>query len=98
MGVQKGLDKLAQSSEFTAIRDKEVQSRKLSVTDVMACISNLYKEVCNRTYDDDDTLLYMILVRPIKFNDYERAALATFPKVQDKWGYSLPWMEGDIMY
>ena len=98
MGVQEGLDKLAQSNEFAVILHKEVQARKLSVTDVMACISHLYEEVCSRTYDDGDTIGYIIIVRPIKFNDNERAALATFLKVHDNWRNSLPWMEGDIMY
>lgn len=43
MGVQEGLDKLAQSSEFAVILHKEVQARKLSVTDVIASISHLYR-------------------------------------------------------
>ncbi|PUU75642.1 hypothetical protein B9Z19DRAFT_1089895 [Tuber borchii] len=97
VGVQEGLDKLAQSNEFTAILHKEVQARKLSVTDVMASISHLYDEVCNRTNGDDDTIDYLIIVRTTKFNDNERAALAIFLKVQDNWQNRLEWMEGEIM-
>ena len=99
MGVQEGLDKLSQSNEFAVILHKEVQARKLSVTDVMACISHLYEEVYNRTNDNNDTLDYIIVVRTTEFNDNERAALATFLKVQNKWRKPLqvPWMEGDII-
>ena len=98
MGVQEGLDNLAQSNEFTKILRKEVQARKLSLTAVMACISHLYEEVCSCT-NDNDTDDYIIVVRTTEFNDNERAALATFLKVQNKWRIQLqvPWMEGDIM-
>ncbi|PUU80420.1 hypothetical protein B9Z19DRAFT_1079508 [Tuber borchii] len=95
VGVQEGLDKLAQSNEFTAILHKEVSARRLSVTDVMASVSHLYDEVCNRTNGNHD--IGSLIIVKTKFNDNERAALVIFLKVQDNWKKPLEWMEEHIM-
>ena len=73
-GVQGGLNKLAQRSEFTEILHKEVQARKLVVEDVMACLSNLYDKVCKRTKDMEDA---MVVVRAARYTDNERALLSS---------------------
>ncbi|PUU75643.1 hypothetical protein B9Z19DRAFT_1130947 [Tuber borchii] len=77
-GVQQGLCKLAQSGEFTAILDKEVEARKLDARDVIAGVSHLYRRASNGTNGNDD----IITIRATKFNDNERAALAVFLKIQ----------------
>ncbi|PUU84197.1 hypothetical protein B9Z19DRAFT_1118042 [Tuber borchii] len=89
-GVQEGLDKLAQRSEFTEVLHKEVQARKLVVEDVMACLNHVYDKVCKRTKDMEDA---MVVVRVARYTDNERAALVVFLKLQDNWLYPLDWIE-----
>ena len=88
-GVQQGLRKLTQSSEFTTILNKEVEDRKLDAGDVMAGVSHLYQKASNCTNGNDD----IITIRATKFNDNERAALAVFLKIQSNWPNPLSWKE-----
>ncbi|PUU78325.1 hypothetical protein B9Z19DRAFT_1065127 [Tuber borchii] len=92
-GIQQGLGKLAQSGEFTEILHQEVQARKLDVMHVMACVDNLYKGIADRTKRNDNISLGRIIVRINKLNDYERAALVIFLKVQDNWQNPIYWRE-----
>ena len=96
VGIQKGLSELAQSDEFTATLDQEVEARNLDVIDVMACVDHLYDEVSSRTKGNDDTVNDIIIVRDTKFNDNERAALVIFLKVQGNWPNPLDWRERNI--
>ncbi|PUU72879.1 hypothetical protein B9Z19DRAFT_1069412 [Tuber borchii] len=90
VGVQEGLDKLAQRSEFTEVLHKEVQARKLVVEDVMACLNHLYDKVCKRTKEMEDA---MVVVRAARYTDNERAALVVLLKLQDNWLDPLDWIE-----
>ena len=88
-GVQQGLCKLAQSSEFTTILDKEVEDRTLDARDVKAGVSHLYQKASNCAKGNDD----IITIRASKFNDNQRAGFTSFLKIQSNWPNPLNWKE-----
>ncbi|CUS07026.1 unnamed protein product [Tuber aestivum] len=88
-GIQKGLDEIAETGDFIAVRDKVVQERGLERERVIACIHSIYHEVSKHAHGNDGT----IVVRAIDFTPNERAALVTFLKLQSTWKNPLVWQE-----
>ncbi|KAG0633321.1 hypothetical protein HOY80DRAFT_992206 [Tuber brumale] len=87
--IQRGLDRLAESPEFIAIRDEEVQARGLVLEEVTARIPDLYNEVSRYTYGNDS----IITVRASRYTANTRAALVIFLKLQSTSIHGLNWRE-----
>jgi len=71
---------------------KEVQLRKLTAHEVIACVDDLFSKVYKCTRGNDD-LRGGIVVRADQFTDNECAALVIFLKLQSQWQNPLDWRE-----
>ncbi|KAG0135080.1 hypothetical protein HOY82DRAFT_537014 [Tuber indicum] len=94
VGTQKGLNELAQKTEFKEILDKEVQERHLVYSDVEQCFPHLYDHVSmnisTNGYGND---CMIIVIRVLDFSPNERAALVALLKLQKNWYNPLGWQE-----
>jgi len=87
LGVQRTLNKLAETTEFEDILLEEAGKRLLAMKDVKNCLNNIYPEVCMRAHGNDT----LITLKEGEFSEGEMVVLIAFFRLQDKWGNSLQW-------
>jgi len=93
--VQRGLNALAKTSEFTRILQEELAVRHLVVEDVTPCIKNIHYDAsrCISAHDNDDD---EITVYSKDYTIAECAILVTFLRIQGRWPYGLEWWESKM--
>ncbi|KAG0135079.1 hypothetical protein HOY82DRAFT_601158 [Tuber indicum] len=88
-GTEKGLNELAQKTEFKEILEKEAQEHRLVQKQVEYCFPDLYHRASTHANGND----CIIAIRAADFTATERAALAVLLKLQSKRSYPLDWRE-----